>query len=230
LNAPRAPGPSIANHRQSGAARQIDFSRRHSIVTKFASLNLSQWEKTMKRRCFSLIELLTVMGIIAILAGMVIGGAGIASRKAAEAKTIAKLEQMQIALDKYYQEQGYYPQQDPPDKFSAKFSSSGSFVSPNNGKPYLEGYTGGEYVDAWGQPFYYQCPGTMNPEKYDLWSTGQDLKMGVLEVNDDPFISTGNGDYITDIDDTVTPNIPDYSDAQTPNAQDSDDITNWKRH
>jgi hypothetical protein len=121
---------------------------------------------------------------------------------------------MQIALDKYYQDYGYYPQSQVVSgkakvhTFDELFYDASTEFKSSNGRPYMEGYLMGDYVDAWGQPFYYQCPGTMNPEKYDLWSTGQDLKMGN---------SGESGDL-------------NYSDAQTPNAQDSDDITNWKRH
>ncbi|MFA5206273.1 MAG: type II secretion system protein GspG [Lentisphaeria bacterium] len=63
-----------------------------------------------RRAPFTLIELLVVMAVIAILAGMVIGGVGIANRKAAEAKTRALLTQFEIAFDQYKQQYGYYPQ------------------------------------------------------------------------------------------------------------------------
>jgi hypothetical protein len=142
---------------------------------------------------------------------------------------------MQIALDKYYQDYGYYPQKLTPAPFAHPLANS-------NGVPYLENYeayqmkdtppfTETGFMDAWGKPFYYQCPGTMNPEKYDLWSTGLDQKMGVIGIddnNDGTYIDFTTTQFFPS--ETDSPFIPDYGDAQTPNAQDSDDITNWKRH
>ncbi len=29
-----------------------------------------------------------------------------------------------------------------------------------------------DLCDAWGSPFWYRCPGTHNPQSYDLWSAG----------------------------------------------------------
>ena len=65
---------------------------------------------TRQSHRFTLIELLVVMAVIAILAGMVIGGVGIANRKAAEAKSRALLTQFEMAFDQYKQQYGYYPQ------------------------------------------------------------------------------------------------------------------------
>jgi type II secretory pathway pseudopilin PulG len=63
-----------------------------------------------RRSCFTLLELLVVIAVITILVGIVIGGVGIANRKAAEAKTRALLTQLEIAFDQYKQQFGYFPQ------------------------------------------------------------------------------------------------------------------------
>ena len=63
-----------------------------------------------RRSRFTLIELLVVIAVITILVGIVIGGVGIASRKASEAKTRAIMTQLEIAFDQYKQQFGYFPQ------------------------------------------------------------------------------------------------------------------------
>ena len=65
-------------------------------------------------------------------------------------------------------------------------------------------------VDPYGQPFYYENPGVMNPEKFDLWSKGRDGEHGEAGVDDD-------GDGTTD----------NANDASAYNALESDDIGNW---
>ena len=59
----------------------------------------------------------------------------------------------------------------------------------------------GKLLDPYDGSFWYQCPGIMNPETYDLWSTGPDAEHG-----------DGGGD--------------DPKNARTSN--DNDDVTNWK--
>ena len=163
----------------------------------------------MKRRTFTLIEILMVMVIIALLMGLAIGGANMASRKSAEGKTKALLQKMETALEQYRTDWGMYPPRLP--DYEVKWDESG--LADKRGTPYLgqdQGYVADSdsshnniYRDAWGRPFYYRCPGTMNAEKYDLWSTGHDEK---------------HGDEGTSV-----------SDALTAKSRDSDDITNWKR-
>lgn len=178
----------------------------------------------MKRRPFTLIEILTVMVIIAILMGMIVGGAGLASRKGAESKTTARLKAMTMALEQYRSEWGFYPAQLA--DYEVKWDESG-FANKRN-TPFLgedDGYPtdansahDNYYKDAWGHPFYYKYPGTMNPESYDLWSTGHDEKQGEAGVDDD-----GDGNTDTDT------NGQDVSDALTGKSRNSDDIANWKR-
>lgn len=171
----------------------------------------------MKRRPFTLVELLTVMVIIMILAGMVLGGASFAQRKARHSRTLAQIKIIEIAFTQYNTDWGFYPQQATAGPLSATFWDS--IVSPN-GRAYIEfgpqGFAyddtngnqqrdNGEAVkDPYGNPFYYQCPGTMNTETFDVWSMGMD---------------GAHGDAGTSV-----------SDAQCMGANDSDDVSNWKRN
>ena len=169
----------------------------------------------MRSHRFTLIELLAAISIIAILTSMIVGVSSYASRRAAEAKTVAHLNKMEIALEQYFQDWGHYPEHTSTRKVTwprSEFASPQSKVYLDNYQPYANESSG--FRDAWGNPFYYSYPGIMNEDSYDLWSMGKDEHPGEKGVNDD-----GAGTA----DDTV-------AEAQTAAADNSDDITNWKRY
>lgn len=58
---------------------------------------------------FSLIELLTVISIIGLLAGIGVGVAGVASRKMRENRVKAELQMLVTAIERYHAEHGQYP-------------------------------------------------------------------------------------------------------------------------
>jgi len=139
-----------------------------------------------KNRHFTLIELLAVMAIIIILAGILIGGLGHASRKADISKTISLMEQLQMAIEEFKDQNGYYPQSvlhdvsfsvDDAKGLQFDVESSYPFVKKGTTRPFLEIGTIGTYEDVWGNAFRYKCSsvGTQhNPTSYDLWSYGPD--------------------------------------------------------
>jgi hypothetical protein len=46
----------------------------------------------------------------------------------------------------------------------------------------MEGIADGDFImDAFGNAFWYVCPGTHNPQKYDLWSLGPDGTDGTVD-------------------------------------------------
>lgn len=56
-----------------------------------------------------MIELVTVMAIIVLLAGLAVGGASLVSRRTADAKCRSQFEQLKTAFELYRQEFGYFP-------------------------------------------------------------------------------------------------------------------------
>jgi general secretion pathway protein G len=139
-----------------------------------------------KSHSFTLLELLSVIGIIAIVAGIILGGMNYASRRADEAKTISLMTQLEMALDAFKQDRGFYP---PASESPVKFlivsdelilelvldgaSKPYSFVNNTTKRPYIElGWMNDTYKDSWGNAFQYRCPGTNNTSSYDLWSLG----------------------------------------------------------
>ena len=143
-----------------------------------------------------MIEILTVIAIIAILTGIVLGVAKYSKGKAHHTKTLAKLRALENGLDNCMGDRGYFPSTDTKgvvqlgeysdfsaDKLSDMASTwdlqQGKFRDTQTGRTYLEGYEGGRYVDAWGHPFLYQCDGNQhNKQTFDLFSAGHDGKVG----------------------------------------------------
>lgn len=62
-----------------------------------------------ERRAFTLIELLTVLVIIGILAGLTVSVAGIASRRSKVTRTQAELARLDLAIRDYKARFGFYP-------------------------------------------------------------------------------------------------------------------------
>ncbi len=60
-------------------------------------------------RAFTLVELLTVIAIIAILAGLVLSTAGYIQKKAARSRAEAEIAAMEAALESYKADNGSYP-------------------------------------------------------------------------------------------------------------------------
>jgi len=108
------------------------------------------------RKAFTLIELLAVIGIIIVLVGIVMAGAGYANRAADRAKARSQLEMVQTALDHYNTTYMRYP----PTKVTYKiFTNMLSFVPDLTNR--MDWQTnqvtkGIEFMDPWNQPIVYQ--------------------------------------------------------------------------
>ena len=64
---------------------------------------------SLSHYAFTLIELLTVMAVIAILAGMILGTAGYVQKKAARDRARTEIAAMEVALESYRVDNGWYP-------------------------------------------------------------------------------------------------------------------------
>lgn len=67
-------------------------------------------QNATSRRGFTLIELLVVIAIIGILGAIVLANLRDARTKAQDTRRLSDVDQMQLALELYYDEHGYYPQ------------------------------------------------------------------------------------------------------------------------
>jgi general secretion pathway protein G len=120
------------------------------------------------RRAFTLMEIVIV---IALIGGLMIfllpqlaetfGGAQESSEKMKIQSAIS------TAIMRYKLDMGSYPTTD--EGLQVLISAPGERADKWKG-PYLE--KAKDLEDTWGRPYQYQCPGTHNPRKFDVWSLG----------------------------------------------------------
>ena len=119
---------------------------------------------------FTLVELLVVMVILVMLAGIiaprVLGYIGSSRLKTAA----VEIKNLATSLELYYLDVGGYPTT--ADGLETLFAANGrtkGWNGPYLNKPKLP-------VDPWGSPYKYESPGKKSP--YDLFSLGRDGKPG----------------------------------------------------
>jgi general secretion pathway protein G len=123
---------------------------------------------------FTLIEILVVIVVIAILAGMV---APNVFKHVGEAKSVtarSQIEMLGAALDGYRLDNGRYPTTG--QGLAALWSAPVQDPRPPSWRgPYLRKDVP---LDPWGRPYVYRSPGEQNPGGYDLVSLGADGQPG----------------------------------------------------
>ena len=137
------------------------------------TMNKRNEEKRRNSRAgFTLIEILLVVVIIGMLAGIAAVSVPRHLEKSRRAKAAADISAISMAVQSYYMEEGKYPS-------SLDLLTSGD-------EPYLEK---GIPKDPWGQPYQYAFPGGHKPLKFDLYSFGSD---GVSSEDDVANWKTGD--------------------------------------
>ncbi|MEA2012293.1 MAG: type II secretion system protein GspG [Verrucomicrobiota bacterium] len=228
----------------------------------------------MNNQKFTLIEILIVVVISLILAGLVAGTASFATRVMREGVAKGDIARLEVILKQYESDWGYYPQQGRvPGKTSAwsweqqstnfsrtdgqpqvfdaifriteigrvNFDADNCFLSTDQ-KVFMEDYTKfdrnvsggteGGFRDPWENFYFYQSPGVMNVNKYDLWSVGNDripgdptgldqTEMHPLDLTDMPEDGDTGSDF-TPADSQVSKDDPTLFQPEI-----IDDLTNW---
>jgi len=119
---------------------------------------------------FTLIEMLVVLGIIALLASLVAPQVIKYLSKAKSDTAAAQIKNLQSAIELYFLDTGRYPASR--EGLSALLESPEGAANWNG--PYLKNREG--LIDPWARPYVYVIPGKNS--EYDLMSFGQDGEPG----------------------------------------------------
>jgi general secretion pathway protein G len=131
------------------------------------------------QNAFTLVEMLLVLVILATLAAIVIPKFAGRSEQAKVTAAKSQVNSIEIALDSFEVDNGYYPKSGNLDALIDQPANT-----PNWKGPYLKK---GIPADPWGNNYVYEYPGKHNANGYDLMCMGPDGR-------------TGGGDDITNWD------------------------------
>lgn len=125
--------------------------------------------RRMRRRGFTLVELLVVMFILVLLAGTVTAIVIMRTEDAKHARAVAEIQQLKLAIDSYKMDNQEYPA-----ALEDLFSKPAGADLPNwrklLEKPIFE--------DPWKRAYVYKTPGEHNEETFDIYTLGKDGKEG----------------------------------------------------
>lgn len=127
-----------------------------------------------RQRGFTLLEILVVLAIIGLVAGLAITKVGgIFDNAKVDTAKLAVNVTMKTPLTAYKLHMSDYP--------STADGLQALWTAPSKGAdnwhgPYGEGSK--PPPDPWGEPYQYEFPGKHNKNSYDLWSKGPDHQSG----------------------------------------------------
>ncbi len=137
-----------------------------------------QLENTRKRlrngsdRGFTLVELLLVLVILGILAGIVLPKFSGTSQRGRTVAAQTQISAFKTALNAYEIDMGSFPR--------GKNGLVELIRQPRNVQNWHGPYLDGDSIpkDPWGFDYIYECPGRHNPESFDILSVGADGRSG----------------------------------------------------
>ena len=154
----------------------------------------------MKKHCFTLVEIVMVVALIAVLTGIAIGGYSYAMGSAKESATRSIIKQMELALESGKTKHGFYPSSSGMSNRIQLTGSNGAEITDANLATAWGNIPGNyikdfrktldfeslrEYInddgvvcDAWGTPLVYTAPDTANRKAFTITSYGPDGAAG----------------------------------------------------
>jgi general secretion pathway protein G len=131
-----------------------------------------------RRRGFTLIEVMLVLAILVVMAGMAVMAYGPMQRRANIRAVQTQIGLLKTPLQSFDMAIGSYPTT--AQGLESLRTAPSDLANPSKWDgPYIESAVP---LDPWDNPYQYACPGTQNPDSYDLWSFGPD---GVNGTEDD---------------------------------------------
>jgi general secretion pathway protein G len=128
---------------------------------------------TPRATAFTLMEMLLVLGIIALLVGMgtymMVGVLG----DAEEGKAKADIQTLKASLIRYKTKGGIYPTTE--QGLEALVNRPTDGPQPRSYKTLLAKEA---LIDPWGFEYQYRRPGKHNPDEFDIFSLGKDGQEG----------------------------------------------------
>jgi general secretion pathway protein G len=125
---------------------------------------------------FTLLEILVVLAIIGLLAGLAVNNADKIFGQSQEAVVkVFVRDSLKTSLIRYKIDMGDYPST--AEGIQALLTAPANKTDKWHG-PYMD-TTGNKLpVDPWSEPYQYRYPGTKNKDGYDLYSKGKDRADG----------------------------------------------------
>jgi general secretion pathway protein G len=131
--------------------------------------------RTSRRAAFTLMEIMLVVVIIAILAGMVIFNQGDFIGFGQEAKVKAEINSIKTFLVMYRAGAGNFPTT--AQGLQALSVRPDSEPKPMSWRKVMDAPP----KDPWGKEYVYECPGRKHPDGYDIYSSGPDKQPGTSD-------------------------------------------------
>jgi len=137
---------------------------------------------------FTLIELMVVVAVIGIIAGIVAAAAGGVQKKAARDQARAEIKSIMVALERYKADRMAYPVATNPSS-SALFTNLTNYMTFKTTQA-----TNNQILDPYGYPYWYRSPAaastTMLSDSCEVWSVGANGRSGF--TNNTPNLTDSN--------------------------------------
>lgn len=152
-------------------------------------------------RAFTLVEIMVVVAVIGILAGIVLAAAGGVQKKAARDQTKAEIKTILVGLERFRAANGAYPVPAQNPSATSLYTNLTNFMNFRTNQ-----ISGQQVLDPYGYPYWYRLvtnatssgagATSMLSEAVEVWSVGPNGRSGL--TNAQPIRSdTNNVDDLT---------------------------------